>query len=170
MWNIILHSNDNNEASLKGPNSVVIHHNGGDRATFNVMSQKWSYDQIGKTLNGKPQLYDILKPIARTTPYSIGVYFAHPEKGHNKFATKVLSHNVKGDVLLVKTYDDGENPTVVKTLSPDEFSMSVFLPTDVWVDNVCQETCAMSLANCPTCRGCGKPYVTASTGQPICQC
>eukprot|EP00899_Mesostigma_viride_P007317 jgi/Mesvir1/16587/Mv10122-RA.1 len=140
-----------------------------DCVTFHAMTAKWSYDTLANKIGGKPELYDIFKPVSVKTPVSVGVYFANPDKGKNQLASKVLSRPINGDVLLVKTFDDGENPTEVRTITPDEFSLAVHLPCDVWVECFCQDSSKQYMV---MCRGCGKPYYSSTRlpSEDLCKC
>eukprot|EP00899_Mesostigma_viride_P009150 jgi/Mesvir1/18236/Mv09515-RA.1 len=130
------------------------------------MGKQWCHAELEYKVGGKMELYDIFKPLSIKTPLSVGVYFANPAKGKNHLASKVLSRQINGDVLLIKTYDDGENPTEVKTITPDEFSMAIHLPCDVWVEHFRQETPRQCTV---VCRGCGKPYYSTA-GEELCKC
>eukprot|EP00899_Mesostigma_viride_P013649 jgi/Mesvir1/22285/Mv17044-RA.1 len=87
MWDIISRS-DNNDDTLNGPNCVVIPQQSLDCVTFHSMKVAWSYEEIANKLGGRPELYDIFKPLSIKTPVSVGVYFANPDKGKNTLASK----------------------------------------------------------------------------------
>eukprot|EP00899_Mesostigma_viride_P020628 jgi/Mesvir1/28567/Mv17838-RA.1 len=108
---------DNNGVQPGGSNAIIIPRASNDTVHVHTMAENWSFQAIGKLLGGQPSLYDILKPLNSSTRLSVGVYYAHPEHGHNQTASKIIGHPIHGDVLLIKTYDDGESPTKVRCIT-----------------------------------------------------
>eukprot|EP00899_Mesostigma_viride_P018401 jgi/Mesvir1/26562/Mv16217-RA.1 len=166
MWSILSNS-DNYVECCNGPNYVFIGKDSKDSVSFESTSERWSFDRIKKRLGKDARLYDILKPLASGSNYSIGVYCGSVKKGINKMATGIIDNPVSGDVLMMKTFDDGDNPTVVGNISPDEFHLAVRAPRDIWVKHLCAQSTPVTW---PVCTACATPYVAREPGAAMCTC
>eukprot|EP00899_Mesostigma_viride_P016854 jgi/Mesvir1/2516/Mv01484-RA.1 len=153
-----------------GSNAIIIPRASNDTVHVHTMAENWSFQAIGKLLGGQPSLYDILKPLNSSTRLSVGVYYAHPEHGHNQTASKIIGHPIHGDVLLIKTYDDGESPTKVRCITEYDLGVAVRSPKDLWLPVLCAETQEGRAAPAPTCRRCGRPYSSTVSREDVCAC
>eukprot|EP00899_Mesostigma_viride_P011262 jgi/Mesvir1/20136/Mv13375-RA.1 len=154
------------EIIADAPNAVYIPQDAKDAITLHSVPERWSFASIEQVLHGKPDLYDILRPLNSKGPLSVGVYCSHVGRGKNAFASKVLGHPILGDVLIMKTYDDGESPTKVLGITPNEIDLIVRCPKDTWLNAVCSES---PPPPAPSCRVCGKPYFGLSRDM-VCSC
>eukprot|EP00899_Mesostigma_viride_P019043 jgi/Mesvir1/2713/Mv05109-RA.1 len=161
---------DNNGVQPGGSNAIIIPRASNDTVHVHTIAENWSFQAIGKLLGGQPSLYDILKPLNSSTRLSVGVYYAHPEHGHNQTASKIIGHPIHGDVLLIKTYDDGESPTKVRCITEYDLGVAVRSPKDLWLPVLCAETQEGRAAPAPTCRRCGRPYSSTVSREDVCAC